>query len=77
LINPVEERLRAAHARDRTADGQGSTIANTKRIRDAGSRPRPQGETMADDRRTPTNRQGHPVADNQNQRTVGDRVALA
>ena len=28
---------------------------------------------MADDRRTLTNRQGHPVADNQNQRTVGDR----
>ena len=28
---------------------------------------------MADDRRTLTNRQGHPVRDNQNQRTVGDR----
>jgi len=28
---------------------------------------------MADDRRTLTNRHGHPVADNQNQRTVGDR----
>ncbi len=28
---------------------------------------------MANDRRTLTNRQGHPVADNQNQRTVGDR----
>ncbi len=28
---------------------------------------------MADDRRTLTNRQGHPVHDNQNQRTVGDR----
>ena len=28
---------------------------------------------MADDRRTLTNRQGHPVADNQDQRTVGDR----
>jgi catalase len=28
---------------------------------------------MADDRRTLTNRQGHPVADNQNQRTVGER----
>ena len=28
---------------------------------------------MADDRRILTNRQGHPVADNQNQRTVGDR----
>ena len=28
---------------------------------------------MADNRRTLTNRQGHPVADNQNQRTVGDR----
>jgi len=28
---------------------------------------------MADDRRTLTNRQGHPVADHQNQRTVGDR----
>ena len=28
---------------------------------------------MADARRTLTNRQGHPVADNQNQRTVGDR----
>jgi catalase len=28
---------------------------------------------MADDRRTLTNRQGHPVHDNQNQRTIGDR----
>ncbi len=28
---------------------------------------------MSDDRRVLTNRQGHPVHDNQNQRTVGDR----
>ena len=36
---------------------------------DEGNRPPAQG----DDRRGLTNRQGHPVHDNQNQRTVGER----
>jgi catalase len=34
---------------------------------------RPKGQRLSDDRGTLTNRQGHPVHDNQNQRTIGDR----
>jgi len=73
---PVEECIRAARVAGPPPDEQGSTIANTERIRTVTNRilrPRPLGETMADDRRTLTNRQGHPLADNQNQRTVGAR----
>src|SRR5690625_1286903 len=45
------------------------TFGGTSRMTNASN----QGHTSGDDREVLTNRQGHPVYDNQSQRTVGER----
>ena len=65
---------RGHDVRDHRAVAEGTLVARSV-VAQSGIVPdcrRRKGECMSDDRRVLTNRQGHPVYDNQNQRTVGD-----